>query len=246
MDPNLLGGIIYIPAIVALLLLLLFTYLYHESHEPYFRAWQLGWASYLIYYGFVAVEFLYFTGPRSATPLAAITTWFGDVLFTLTMVCIFASVRLLEERFSYRWYDFGLLLAGALWAGINVYQTFSRQSLFSGGAPSISAVDFRVGLAVLLLAAAARFWWWGQQHEAHSYKWLAVSLVFWAVLLGTLQWHEAFERMAIMKSIGHFLGPLPQMMLGISMVMVLFENERRNVQEHLLAFSRVERSEERR
>ena len=33
------------------------------------------------------------------------------------------------------------------------------------------------------------------------------------------------------------LGPLPQMLLGIAMVMVLFENERNAVQENALAFS---------
>src|SRR5213594_5115965 len=36
---------------------------------------------------------------------------------------------------------------------------------------------------------------------------------------------------------GHLLGPIPQMLLGIAMVMVLFENERNAVQENALAFS---------
>ena len=36
---------------------------------------------------------------------------------------------------------------------------------------------------------------------------------------------------------GHMLGPMPQMLLGIAMVMVLFENERNAVQENALAFS---------
>ena len=34
------------PGIVALLLFLVFTYLYEQSRQPYFRAWQLGWAAY--------------------------------------------------------------------------------------------------------------------------------------------------------------------------------------------------------
>jgi hypothetical protein len=37
--------------------------------------------------------------------------------------------------------------------------------------------------------------------------------------------------------VGHFLGPVPQMLLGIAMVMVLFENERNAVQENTLALS---------
>src|SRR5438876_12462398 len=36
---------------------------------------------------------------------------------------------------------------------------------------------------------------------------------------------------------GDLLGPIPQMLLGIAMVMVLFENERNAVQENALAFS---------
>ena len=38
---------VILPGIVALLLFLVFTYLYEQSRQPYFRAWQLGWASVL-------------------------------------------------------------------------------------------------------------------------------------------------------------------------------------------------------
>src|SRR6202522_2652948 len=38
-------------------------------------------------------------------------------------------------------------------------------------------------------------------------------------------------------SVGHILGPIPQMLLGIAMIMVLFENERNAVQENTLALS---------
>ena len=38
-------------------------------------------------------------------------------------------------------------------------------------------------------------------------------------------------------SASRFLGPMPQMLLGIAMVMVLFENQRNAVQENTLALS---------
>src|SRR5258708_34268055 len=38
-------------------------------------------------------------------------------------------------------------------------------------------------------------------------------------------------------SAANYLGPVPQMLLGIAMVMVLFENERNAVQENTLALS---------
>jgi hypothetical protein len=41
----------------------------------------------------------------------------------------------------------------------------------------------------------------------------------------------------IVGQLGGFLGPIPQMLLAIAMVMVLFENERNAVQENALAFS---------
>jgi diguanylate cyclase (GGDEF)-like protein len=41
----------------------------------------------------------------------------------------------------------------------------------------------------------------------------------------------------VVGQMGGFLGPIPQMLLAISMVMVLFENERNAVQENALAFS---------
>ena len=41
----------------------------------------------------------------------------------------------------------------------------------------------------------------------------------------------------VVGKLGGFLGPIPQMLLAISMVMVLFENERNAVQENALAFS---------
>ena len=43
--------------------------------------------------------------------------------------------------------------------------------------------------------------------------------------------------MEMFGSVGHVLGPIPQMLLGIAMVMVLFENERNAVQENTLALS---------
>ena len=42
---------VILPGIVALLLFLVFTYLYEQSRQPYFRAWQLGWAAYSLHFG---------------------------------------------------------------------------------------------------------------------------------------------------------------------------------------------------
>ena len=52
-----------------------------------------------------------------------------------------------------------------------------------------------------------------------------------AAIQSTNPWMEMFG------TVGHVLGPVPQMLLGIAMVMVLFENERNAVQENTLALS---------
>ena len=54
-------SIVIIPGVVALLLCLLFSYLYQQSQQVYFRAWQIAWACYSIHYALDA--FRYFRPP---------------------------------------------------------------------------------------------------------------------------------------------------------------------------------------
>ena len=49
-------GLVIIPGAVALLVLLVFTYLYEQNRHSYFRAWQLAWAAYTLHYGLKAVD----------------------------------------------------------------------------------------------------------------------------------------------------------------------------------------------
>ena len=46
---------------MAVLLCLLFTYLYQQSRQAYFRAWQVAWACYSIHY--VLDAFRYYCPP---------------------------------------------------------------------------------------------------------------------------------------------------------------------------------------
>src|SRR5215469_7143796 len=47
---SLATNIAIMPGIVALLLFLVFTYLYEQSRQGYFRAWQLGWGAYSLHF----------------------------------------------------------------------------------------------------------------------------------------------------------------------------------------------------
>ena len=92
-----------------------------------------------------------------------------------------------------------------------------------------------VFLSAVLLYCSAVFYLHAHRKGSVAFKLLAFSLALWAVLMGAIQssnpWMEMFG------SVGHVLGPVPQMLLGIAMVMVLFENERNAVQENTLALS---------
>ncbi len=61
-----------------------------------------------------------------------------------------------------------------------------------------------------------------------------IPFVPWASVLIAGQFHVLSDTFS---TTGAILGPVPQLLLGIAMLMVLFENERNAVQENALAFS---------
>ena len=71
--------LVLIPGAVALLVLLVFTYLYEQNRHSYFRAWQLAWAAYVLHYAAEAVN--YFVG-RSAL------SYFASSLFRVAMATL--------------------------------------------------------------------------------------------------------------------------------------------------------------
>ncbi|MBV9573859.1 MAG: hypothetical protein JOY93_07365 [Acidobacteriales bacterium] len=89
------------PATIALLMFLVFTYLYRQGRQPYFRAWQLGWAAYTLHCGF---NFWPTQGP------SAIFSWFAALALVAMAVCISVSARLLDvnppetpQKFRLKW-----------------------------------------------------------------------------------------------------------------------------------------------
>jgi len=212
-------SIVIIPGVVALLLCLLFTYLYQQSRQAYFRAWQVAWACYSIHYALDA--FRYFRPP-------AIPAFFLSSLFTVAMaMCIFVSTRLMRESFRFRWYDGALAFAGVAASALDL-----RTYLLTGIRSERATVIF---LSAVLLYCSAAFYLHAHRKGSVAFQLLAFSLALWAVLLASIQSNNPW--MEMFGSVGHVLGPVPQMLLGIAMVMVLFENERNAVQENTLALS---------
>ena len=211
-------GILIVPSIAALLLFAVFSYLYLQTREPYFRAWQFAWAAYCGYYALVLWN--YFEGWTLPT------AWLARVLLAATALCIFVSTRLLKTGYRVSGWDSLLAAVTVIWASAAVWPGASWH------------LEIEVGVAVLLVFCAYRFVRYARATGSLAFRLLALSLVFWAFLLLSAQFRESLPH--VFGRVGHFLDPLPQMLLGISMVMVLYENERRMVEENLLAFSTLE------
>src|SRR5580692_7747335 len=219
MDSTTPISVFILPGLVALLMFLLFTYLYEQSRHQYFRAWQLGWAAYTLHYALDAWV--------ASRHTSSVVSFLSSLLLMAMALCIFVSTRLMgRQKFVWRWYDVavgggGIALA---WWNLQVRPDMSNPHL-----------PLDIGLGVVLLYCSFYFYRYAHRKNSLAFTFLAISLALWAVLMvfGGLQ--NPFRAMFGMAE--RSLGPIPQMLLGIAMVMVLFENERNAVQENALAFS---------
>jgi diguanylate cyclase (GGDEF)-like protein len=216
-------SIVIIPGVVALLLCLLFWYLHQQSRQAYFLAWQVAWACYSIHYALDALR--YYFPPAHGT-------YFLSSLFSVAMaVSIFVSTRLMRAPFRWRWQESALACAGVVAVTID-----ARNRLLG---PASTAGWHSIHLEIVFMTAvflycSAAFYIYAHRKGSIAFQLLALSLALWAVLEGALQ---SSNPVAMFGTLGHILGPIPQMLLGIAMVMVLFENERNAVQENTLALS---------
>src|SRR5260370_32536547 len=103
---------VILPGVVALLLFLVFTYLYEQSRQPYFRAWQLAWAAYTLHF---------LLNPWSSVwQTRAQISFLASQLLVVMALCILVSTRLTRrlsssERLAplpLRWHAIGAAVAG--------------------------------------------------------------------------------------------------------------------------------------
>ncbi len=218
-------GMVIVPGIVALLLFLVFTYLYDQSRQAYFRAWQFAWGAYTLHFGVEAWAV-------RRTPSAGVF-FLASLLLVFMALCILVSTRLMRARFRLQWYDVVIGLAGIALAFWNI-----RARMVNGVfQPESLDLHFRLefGLAAVLLYCSAYFYRYAHRKNSLAYRLLAMALFLWAALMVFGQIQSPY--LEIFGSGGDLLGPVPQVLLGIAMLMVLFENERNAVQENALAFS---------
>ncbi len=221
------AGLVLVPGAVALLVLLVFTYLYEQNRHDYFRAWQLAWAAYTLQYALKAVE--YFQGP------SAFLFFLRSLLLLGMALCILVSTRLMKEPFQLRWYDVALAVAGVLLAYVGLRAEMADGVFGERVTPLPIYLRLEVGLAATLLYCSFHFYRYAFRRNSVAFRTLAFSLALWAGLIYAGQLRQPF--LEIVGQFGGLLAPIPQMLLAIAMVGVLFENERNAVQENALAFS---------
>lgn len=226
--PNLLIGIVVVPGLISLLLYATFTYFYRHVPQPYVRAWQLGWSAVALQFGFMG--WLYFANGSWPAWTAA------KLCLCAFAFALFVSTRLMQDgSYHFQWTD---AVFGAVSVAI-VGQALAAHILDGSFlAENRGHLEVEVWIATALLYCAQRFARIGRARDMFGLRFLAASLVAWVPLLAATQFHSVFG--AEFVNFSRALGPLPQVLIGIAMAVVLFEDERRLVQENALVFSTLD------
>ncbi len=239
---SILVQIVVVPGVIASLLLAIFTFLYRQTRDRYFRAWQLGWAAYVAHFLLLSWNFF---GHRNV-----VTAFFSDFTFCLMAWSVLRSTRLMRNRQPFRWFDAAFLAIASAWSVLGIFLEAANSAVpptyrigpvripflhFGFADLEVPYLQIEIGIGLTLAVSAYRFFAHGARRGSTGFRLLGGAVGFWAFLLLLVPFHGLLE--GPLAAVGHFLGPLPQMLLAIAQVMVLFERERRSVQENLLAFS---------
>lgn len=221
---NVQAGLIVVPGIVGVVFLLVVSYLQRQLREPVYRLWQLAWSFYI----FSLVLQGFRISLMSGSPAL---NYVGRVLMIGMISALLISSRQITDRYGVRRTEIATALLLLLWAALDV------RNLLTGLTKSGFTLDYQIGLASVMVFAGWRFYREGMRRDSLGYKLLATSMGFWSLLMCA---HAFIDVAMPLAELGHLLSPLPQVLLGISMITVMFEYERRQVQENALALSVLE------
>lgn len=224
------AGVLLVPGAVAFVFLVLLTYLQHQTREAQFHSWQMAWGLYLAHF-FARVLF---DGTRQRY------WWLQTVAYcciVLMATLLFVAGRRMRRNPGPRlnMAEGFVLVMGLAWAFAATFPPLRRVMV-----PTLVVPE--IGLALVLALAAVRYLSMGRSRGSLGYRVLAMALGFWSAFLAFRQLMSFFpdlEQSALV------VGTVPQVLLGLSMAMVIFEYERRMVQENALALSQMEVETER-
>src|SRR5512142_2441398 len=163
---------VLVPGLVSLLLFLVFTYLYEQSRQQYFRAWQLAWAAYSLHY------------ILDAFPDSSVAFFVSELFLVAMALCIFVSTRMMRGPSQFRWYD------GAVGAVGVVLSLLTLRGHIVNGVfrPDVQpSIQLGIGLAAILLYCSLIFLLNGHRRGSLAFQVLAIALAMWGVLMGVGQ-----------------------------------------------------------
>ncbi len=191
----------------------LFTYLYEAKKRPYLRAWALGWWLFAFSTLCMALE-----GPLSSPAWLLIADQCAVALAGLALFC--AARRYANMRPPMA----GILAAAAAFVGWSAAYQTGKVSVSPG-----------VGIALVLLGIAWIFWRESRQQDTYGTLLMAIVFLAWAPIpvigahfapVGSI----ARQNFAVIASV-------PQMLVAGLMVMAVYEEEKRRVEQNIVALA---------
>ena len=213
---------------VALVFLVVFTWMYQQTRDGFLRSWQVAWVAYVLHFALRGAS--YFLGHPAALAFAA------DIALAGSAICIFASTRIVRREPTKTSTNIALLLGAAIWSAVALWAHTSNFS-FPIGDYRAHVPQVRYGIAALALVAAVRMWQYALRRHSAALTLLAVALAFWAPLLPMSSLPPAAPPITIWTDVWVVAA---QVLLGVAVLLVGFEKERRTVEENLLGFSTLE------
>jgi diguanylate cyclase (GGDEF)-like protein len=217
-------GTVLVPGLVALAFLLVFAYLQRQSSERYFRSWQWFWFASTLYYALLAA---YHANPRTIAFFTLART-----VEVCGAVALFASARYFAKTDPPTWPKYVVISALVYWTLMQVAVPV-RDVLHS------YLHDWMAVLLILLMATIeyARV---AYQRDSAGLEWMSASIAIWIAMLAGKEIPDTFALGRYLHSVTEYMELLPLLVLGTAMVVVLFDDERRVIQDNALAFSSLD------
>ncbi len=225
-------AIVYLPVVVSCVLFALFLYFYRQVRKPYLRCWLVAWGAYTVHAALRVWEFyLNFSGPGMMPLFIA-----SSLALVLMAACTLRAAQEITLGVGKAAILLTVLGAGMLVVARDVSTHYSAGvlNLLAENTPS-TLVGTYAGL--LMFAAAGYLFWAARKQSSLGLVGLGSALSLWALLLTSTQLLIGMSLGDLIRQLGHPLGALPQMLVGLAQIVILFEDQRRDVLASAEAFS---------
>lgn len=219
-----IAGTVFVPGLVALAFLLVFAYLQRQSSERYFRTWQWFWVANTAYCVLNAAAL--------AVPALPLYRTLAHVAEMWGAVALFLSARWFSKTQPPKATRFVTIAALLFWVSLQAV-AFLRLWL----TPYLHAW---VAVLVVLLMAGIEYARVSYQRDSAGLRWLTGSILLWITFLAGRQIPATLPLGSFLLGATAYLEVIPLLLLGTAMVVVLFDDERRVIQDNALAFSSLD------